>query len=385
MIIGISQALALALTWGAGRASAQAQSVPQASPRMRLVLLTGELRVEPDNQPEIVAEEMIPYIKSSAIVRVLAGRADFETSNHAMIRARKGDAFSFVAFAPDGSRPGLVRIAAVTDREEPSLNVNVGDKRFRIHRDGVLIIDEPATGQASVRAAGGSFQSPAVDVSLDRALLAVSRVMLPGVPMAVSISSQPGFVNAAIKLSDVALERDDDGSYEVWALHPFENPQVSMLDRSAEAIAGWPGPPHRVANFIMDKYGLPDQIFADKMVWNDNGPWQQTIVYRTGARAAGLHDYQDVIRQSIGYDVTRSKAAQLAKMDMGFAVDRRHGELSVASDSEENNFLAINLAIEVVLGRKTPKEAQGFYTRIIALAAEGKSSPYMERFLFLRP
>jgi len=364
-------------------ARAGAQSVPAlpAAPQLRLILLTGELRVEADGGPDAVADQGLPYIRSGSIVRILSGRAEFESSYHAMIRARKGDAFSFVANPSDGTRPGIIRIAAVTDNEEPSLNVNVGDKRFRIHRGGVVVVVGAASGESAVHVEGGSILEPAVDVSLERALLALSRAMPPGSALVVGVSTTSGFANRPVRLSELARDRDDDASFELWALHPSEFPQVSMVDRSAQTISGWPGISQRVAEFIMNKYGVPDQLFADKLIWNDNGPWQQTIVYRNGQS----RDDEDVISQTINYDIPRRTAAQLAKMDIGLAVDRRHAELSATSDSEETNFLAINMAIYVVSGKYTPAQALNLYTRTIALAEEGKSSASREKFLFPRP
>ncbi len=370
--------LLLALAASAARAQAVDRFV--AAPQVRLTELNGELRVEGEGAPDVVADEELPYIRSGSIVRVLSGRAEFETSYHALVRARKGDAFSFVAVPPERSRPGVVRIAAVTDGEEPSLNVNDGDKRFRIHKRGVVTVAGTGPGQSTVRTEGGNALYPAVEVSQERALLALTRGLPPGQPMVVSVSTRPEMANPPVSLASLALERGNESTFELWTLHAGENPQVSTEDRFVVAVSDWPPLARRAAELIADRYGLPDVVSANELVWNDNGPWKKTAVHRRGPADSG-----EVIEQSVDYDVPRGKAAAVAKMDLGLKIDGAHGEISVAGVSEDANFLAVNLAVEVINGVKTPKEARDFYSRTLALMGEGKSSMYTQGLLFPRP
>jgi hypothetical protein len=46
------------------------------------------------------------------------------------------------------------------------------------------------------------------------------------------------------------------------------------------------------------------------------------------------------------------------------------------------NFLALNIADEIIRGRRDVRGAIAFYRRTLDLAAAGKTSPYMTRLLF---
>jgi hypothetical protein len=86
----------------------------------------------------------------------------------------------------------------------------------------------------------------------------------------------------------------------------------------------------------------------------------------------------------IAYDakVPETKRAALRRFDARVAFDPETGELSAQSESERFNYLALNLADEIVNGKRTADQAKDFYLKTSRLAASGKSSPYMDGFLF---
>jgi hypothetical protein len=59
-----------------------------------------------------------------------------------------------------------------------------------------------------------------------------------------------------------------------------------QLDR---AIASWPQAPRKTVEKLRAKYGEPDEIKADEVIWNDTGNWKMIIVSRkeAGAKSAG--------------------------------------------------------------------------------------------------
>lgn len=136
-------------------------------------------------------------------------------------------------------------------------------------------------------------------------------------------------------------------------------------------IARWSAASQALAKRTIDQYDPPGKITRNTLIWDNNGPWRKTVVYR-----------DNTLRQSINYVVPQEKVEQLNGMDIGLQVDHESKELSATSGSEETNLLAVNLAHDVISNEKTPEEARGFYFSTIALAKAGKSSPYMERLLF---
>lgn len=156
---------------------------------------------------------------------------------------------------------------------------------------------------------------------------------------------------------------------------------VSVSGSTPESIIlQWPTYSFRLARYMITKYGQP-AISADaRLVWIDNGPWKKTVVYRVppgGGRDDGR------LEQSAGYRVLPERLAELKLFDPAVAVDDKAGTLTVLSNAESDNFLAMNLADEVVRGKRSAKDASGFRRQILKLQDAGKSSPYLEKLLFM--
>jgi hypothetical protein len=83
--------------------------------------------------------------------------------------------------------------------------------------------------------------------------------------------------------------------------------------------------------------------------------------------------------------VPSEKRKALAAFTRRLVVSEDGKQLSVRGNSEALDFLALNLAHEIVRGTRDPIAARHFYGRIYLLSQAGKSSPYMEELLFLQP
>jgi len=151
-------------------------------------------------------------------------------------------------------------------------------------------------------------------------------------------------------------------------------------------LASWPETPRKVAQTIAAKYGMPNEGTSSMLVWYNNGPWKRTIVYRQEVQHAFPAPHTDLLQQSIDYRVPTNKFDALGKYDGSVVVERTNGEISARCDKEEANFLALNLADDVIKGKKTTEQARDFYVMAIKMATEeGKMSPYMQRLNFKPP
>ncbi len=79
-----------------------------------------------------------------------------------------------------------------------------------------------------------------------------------------------------------------------------------------------------------------------------------------------------------------AKIAALERFDGRLAYDQETGILSSYSENEKLNFLALNLAAEIVDNTRDADQAREFYRKTVELSATGKTSAYMEGFLFPR-
>jgi hypothetical protein len=144
----------------------------------------------------------------------------------------------------------------------------------------------------------------------------------------------------------------------------------------------WPASSEKTALAMIEKYGQPGQVTDDAMVWYNNGPWKRTVVHRQASDGDDGTTAIGVLEQTITFQLPEDRFAVLDSFTRGMVGDMRRNELSSRSSSEKKNFLAINLAKEVISGDKTLEEARVFYYKQMSLMEAGKSSRYTEGFLF---
>lgn len=150
----------------------------------------------------------------------------------------------------------------------------------------------------------------------------------------------------------------------------------AMVDR---IIANWKPTPQEVARTVIAKYGMPQEATEMRLVWHNNGHWKRTELVNEEIPHSFPKQHPDMLKQTISYQVPIDKFDDLAEYDGSVIVERTKGEISARCDKEEANFLALNLADDIVKGKKSVKEARKFYA---ASVLEMKNPEYMKGFLF---
>ncbi|HAM36563.1 MAG TPA: hypothetical protein DEB40_14725 [Elusimicrobia bacterium] len=139
-------------------------------------------------------------------------------------------------------------------------------------------------------------------------------------------------------------------------------------------VARWPAFAQLVAQMMIEKYGPPQDVFQDRIEWVSCWPWKRIVVSAAVPSAP--------LEQVIDYYVPDERLGDLARYPHGLVVYPNQGEIAARSESESLNRLNLNLAHDIVTGRRTPEEASRFFNKTLELSAAGKTSPYMERLLF---
>lgn len=164
-------------------------------------------------------------------------------------------------------------------------------------------------------------------------------------------------------------------------------PMARMGETEMRAmLASWPMSAQMAAADMMKKYGPPQEVTATMLKWRNNGPWKYTMIsnYETPHRFPMPHP--DVMEQAIDYRVPTAMFDDLAAYDGSVTVDRTQGHLAARCDKEAANFLAINLAHDVVTRRKNVPAARAYYARAISTYMKTKRmDPYMQRLQFTPP
>lgn len=138
--------------------------------------------------------------------------------------------------------------------------------------------------------------------------------------------------------------------------------------------AAWPAVSLMTAHMMIEKYGPPQAVYPDRVIWGAHWPWRRIVVSASTPSAP--------LEQVVAYRVPPDKLSELARFSHGLVIYSERGELGARSDREDLNRLALNLAHDIVKGRRTAEQASAFYLRMSEFVVAGRSSPYTKRLLF---
>lgn len=147
-------------------------------------------------------------------------------------------------------------------------------------------------------------------------------------------------------------------------------------------LSGWPEASQKAAKEMIEKYGEPDVMGEEMLAWNDVGPWRRIHVSKEETQHNFPIEHTDMLEQTISYEVSPEKYDELGQFDGSVVVDRTQGLLSARCDIEANNLLALNLAHDVIVGKKTVAEARQAYGDIVKEKMNGGNPEYMQKLTF---
>jgi hypothetical protein len=176
--------------------------------------------------------------------------------------------------------------------------------------------------------------------------------------------------------------RAQTGAPSISGDERIESTDISSIQTPETVIENWPDASRLIARAMIEKYGEPERFDESALTWDDNGAWKRSVVYRKAAPHFFTMTDKDYLEQTIGYRVPAGKIEDLKRFDKRISVDETGGELSARSDSEPMNYLALNLAEEVITDERSVDNAREFYLKTEELYKSGKVSPYLSGFVF---
>lgn len=163
-----------------------------------------------------------------------------------------------------------------------------------------------------------------------------------------------------------------------------QKPPTSM--DAQHVITSWKATPQDVAKKMLAKYGQPQEVTANRLVWHNNGPWKFTQLVNEEIPHDFPMPHKDALYQAINYRIDADKADELLKYDGSVLLERTKGEIGARCDKEDANFLAINLANDVATGRRSVDDARKFYAEsMMAMMKKGTKNDYLQGFIFTVP
>jgi hypothetical protein len=119
-----------------------------------------------------------------------------------------------------------------------------------------------------------------------------------------------------------------------------------------------------------------------RLIWHHTGPWKRTEVINEEIPHNFPQPHMDMLLQSIDYPVPPDKFDELAAYDGSVIAERTKGELAARCDMEEANFLALNLAHDIVTGIRSVAQARQFYAEVMQ---EKRPTEYLQGLRFQVP
>jgi hypothetical protein len=126
-----------------------------------------------------------------------------------------------------------------------------------------------------------------------------------------------------------------------------------------EIISRWPKTARESAKTVLDKYGPQDEATEHMLAWRGAGPWKWSVITDVETEHQWPTPHIDVLEQAIDY--------------------------RVPPEGEEANYLAINLAHEIVTGERSVGDARDRYAEAMQAMTEGKDDPYTQGLRFDPP
>lgn len=150
----------------------------------------------------------------------------------------------------------------------------------------------------------------------------------------------------------------------------------------SDEMKGWSEASKMAVIEITSKYGEPDEKTSDMMQWNNTGQWKRTVIYAKEYQHDFPMPHTDVLQQWIDYEVPSDKFDDLALYDGSVVCNRTNGEISARCDKEGANFLAINLAHDIITGSRNVRSARDYYATTIKGMINGSEPAYMQKLQF---
>ena len=153
-----------------------------------------------------------------------------------------------------------------------------------------------------------------------------------------------------------------------------------------EILAKWQKEPRESAERLMKDYGEPDEFSESCLIWRETKDgWKRSVLMNEPVEHMFPDKHNDFLRQSIDYRVPPEMFSKLAEYDGSVTCDRTRGEMAATCGGTSMNFVAINLAHEIITGKRTVQEAREEYARLYKAHKDGEKPPYTTAFQFELP
>ncbi len=153
-----------------------------------------------------------------------------------------------------------------------------------------------------------------------------------------------------------------------------------------EIIKNWPKEPRESAERLIKEYGEPTEYSDALLTWQDTPDgWKRTELSNVETPHNFPSPHKDILEQFIDYKVPLGMFSTLAAFDGSVVVDRTRGEMSARCCGTSMNFVAVNLAHDIITGKRSVELARAEYTELYEANLKEEKPPYTQAFQFDLP
>ena len=149
-----------------------------------------------------------------------------------------------------------------------------------------------------------------------------------------------------------------------------------------QLIAGWPERPRLGALMMIGKYGPPQHVTAEQLVWENQGPYKRITVTKLETPHDFPKPHMDFLEHTVSYQIPAGKADEITEFDGSATFSRTEGELSGKCDLEGHNILTLNLANDIATGKMSAKEARKAFSENVVEDTLGNNPAYVTTLQF---
>ena len=157
---------------------------------------------------------------------------------------------------------------------------------------------------------------------------------------------------------------------------------VQATEETVSLMEGWPEESREAAQLVLDKYGDPDEATGSVLIWEGPGPWKRIVAYRDFDAHEFPAPHNDSVESFLQHEVPTARISDVVEFDGSVVVNRTRGELSARCHDEEANFLALNLARDIIEGERNVQEAREYYAHEFLAYRKKEPTPYMQGLRF---
>lgn len=156
----------------------------------------------------------------------------------------------------------------------------------------------------------------------------------------------------------------------------------AAFDKAASLTSGWPEVSNTAAREMIEKHGDPQEVTSDSLIWRNVAPFKKIVVHKVTYNHRFPLMHQNALEHVVEYKAPANKVAQIWKYNGSIVLDRTKGEMSSFADNEAMNILALNLAHDIMTGKRGTENARMTYGKETINYLNGNKTAFTQVLTF---